>query len=268
MRNGRRWTSRTTKAPTPWRVSTKPSARQCRPPPPPPPPCRLATPRAHRRPPSSASANSSHRAPGGGERAAGNFRRSRSATLPRPFRFLGRTEREEGSTGSLDGESVWSGIYDPSMTMPDTAPARQPSRRPWLQEDFREEICADVMFFAAVQLWPARWHSPVVRNSSAFARRAQHSRVRTSMLPAIRPSPRWKASAGNFNRRPIGRLTVQVFASMQLGGEKEAIEQAQVGALQMARVEPVARDRSGDRPFSILNLPFLFRQHRAYAEGD
>src|SRR6516165_7950205 len=33
-----------------------------------------------------------------------------------------------------------------------------------------------------------------------------------------------------------GRLGVQTFASMQLGGEKEAIEQAQVGALQMARV--------------------------------
>jgi tripartite ATP-independent transporter DctP family solute receptor len=55
-----------------------------------------------------------------------------------------------------------------------------------------------------------------------------------------------------------GRLTVQVFASMQLGGEKEAIEQAQVGALQMARVSvgaigPVIDD------LNVLNLPFLFR---------
>src|SRR5882762_4178702 len=33
-----------------------------------------------------------------------------------------------------------------------------------------------------------------------------------------------------------GRLTIQMFASMQLGGEKEAIEQAQVGAIQFARV--------------------------------
>src|ERR1700733_9472369 len=33
-----------------------------------------------------------------------------------------------------------------------------------------------------------------------------------------------------------GRLSVQMFASMQLGGEKEAIEQAQVGAIQLARV--------------------------------
>src|SRR6202035_3442049 len=33
-----------------------------------------------------------------------------------------------------------------------------------------------------------------------------------------------------------GRLGVQMYASMQLGGEKEAIEQAQVGAIQLARV--------------------------------
>src|SRR3974377_2256422 len=55
-----------------------------------------------------------------------------------------------------------------------------------------------------------------------------------------------------------GRLTVQMFGSMQLGGEKEAIEQAQVGALQMARVSvgaigPVIDD------LNVFNLPFLFR---------
>src|SRR5271154_4948954 len=33
-----------------------------------------------------------------------------------------------------------------------------------------------------------------------------------------------------------GRVTVQMFPAMQLGGEKEAIEQAQVGAIQLARV--------------------------------
>jgi TRAP-type C4-dicarboxylate transport system substrate-binding protein len=33
-----------------------------------------------------------------------------------------------------------------------------------------------------------------------------------------------------------GRLTMQMYHSMQLGGEKEMIEQAQVGALQIARV--------------------------------
>jgi tripartite ATP-independent transporter DctP family solute receptor len=55
-----------------------------------------------------------------------------------------------------------------------------------------------------------------------------------------------------------GRLSVQMYAAMQLGGEKEAIEQAQVGALQMARVSvgalgPVVDD------VNVFNLPFLFR---------
>jgi tripartite ATP-independent transporter DctP family solute receptor len=54
-----------------------------------------------------------------------------------------------------------------------------------------------------------------------------------------------------------GRISVQMFAAMQLGGEKEAIEQAQVGALQLARVSvgalgPVIDD------LNVINLPFLF----------
>lgn len=55
-----------------------------------------------------------------------------------------------------------------------------------------------------------------------------------------------------------GRLSVQMYPSMQLGGEKESIEQAQVGALAMARVSvgalgPVIDD------LNVFNLPFLFR---------
>src|ERR1700731_876062 len=55
-----------------------------------------------------------------------------------------------------------------------------------------------------------------------------------------------------------GRLSVQMYASMQLGGEKEVIEQAQVGAIQFARVSvgtlgPVIDD------LNVLNMPFLFR---------
>src|ERR1700684_585625 len=55
-----------------------------------------------------------------------------------------------------------------------------------------------------------------------------------------------------------GRLSVQMYASMQLGGEKEAIEQAQVGAIQLARVSvgaigPVIDELNG------LDLAFLFR---------
>ena len=55
-----------------------------------------------------------------------------------------------------------------------------------------------------------------------------------------------------------GRLGIQMYAAMQLGGEKEAIEQAQIGALQFARVSvgplgPVVPD------LNVFNLPFLFR---------
>ena len=55
-----------------------------------------------------------------------------------------------------------------------------------------------------------------------------------------------------------GRLSIQMYPSMQLGGEKEAIEQAQVGAIQFARVSvgalgPVIDD------LNVFNMPYLFR---------
>jgi tripartite ATP-independent transporter DctP family solute receptor len=55
-----------------------------------------------------------------------------------------------------------------------------------------------------------------------------------------------------------GRLSVQMFAAMQLGGEKEAIEQTQVGALAMARVSVGALGPVIDN-LNVFNLPFLFR---------
>ena len=55
-----------------------------------------------------------------------------------------------------------------------------------------------------------------------------------------------------------GRINVQIFHSMQLGGEKEALEQVQVGALEMTRVSvgvvgPIVED------FNAFNLPYFFR---------
>jgi tripartite ATP-independent transporter DctP family solute receptor len=55
-----------------------------------------------------------------------------------------------------------------------------------------------------------------------------------------------------------GRLSVQMFAAMQLGGEKEAIEQAQVGAIQLARVSVGTLGPVIDE-LNVFNLPFLFR---------
>ncbi|HLY06001.1 MAG TPA: TRAP transporter substrate-binding protein [Rhizomicrobium sp.] len=55
-----------------------------------------------------------------------------------------------------------------------------------------------------------------------------------------------------------GRISVQMYASMQLGGEKEAIEQAQVGAIQLARVSVGALGPVIDE-LNVFNMPYLFR---------
>src|SRR5436309_527256 len=57
-----------------------------------------------------------------------------------------------------------------------------------------------------------------------------------------------------------GRLSIQMYPSMQLGGEKEMIEQAQVGALQFARISvgpmgPLVPE------LNVFNLPFMFRDN-------
>ncbi|HTB04866.1 MAG TPA: TRAP transporter substrate-binding protein [Bradyrhizobium sp.] len=61
-----------------------------------------------------------------------------------------------------------------------------------------------------------------------------------------------------------GRLSVQMYPSMQLGGEKETIEQTQIGAIQMLRVSvgsmgPIVDD------INVVNMPFLFK-NTAHAE--
>ncbi|MCB1486656.1 MAG: TRAP transporter substrate-binding protein DctP, partial [Bauldia sp.] len=67
-----------------------------------------------------------------------------------------------------------------------------------------------------------------------------------------------------------GRITVNLFPSMQLGGEKEALEQVQLGALEMTRVSvgvvgPIVDD------FNVFNLPYVFRnldQQHAVVDGE
>jgi tripartite ATP-independent transporter DctP family solute receptor len=55
-----------------------------------------------------------------------------------------------------------------------------------------------------------------------------------------------------------GRMTLQMFPSMQLGGEKEMIEQAQVGALQIARISVGPMGPIVDE-LNVFNMPFVFR---------
>ncbi len=55
-----------------------------------------------------------------------------------------------------------------------------------------------------------------------------------------------------------GELSISIYHSMQLGGEKEALEQVQLGALEMTRVSvgvvgPIVDD------FNAFNLPYVFR---------
>jgi tripartite ATP-independent transporter DctP family solute receptor len=55
-----------------------------------------------------------------------------------------------------------------------------------------------------------------------------------------------------------GRISIQMYPSMQLGGEKEMVEQAQVGALQIARISVGAMGPVVDE-LNVFNLPFVFR---------
>lgn len=69
-----------------------------------------------------------------------------------------------------------------------------------------------------------------------------------------------KAMGEKLSKATDGRLTVQIFPAMQLGGEKEMIEQAQVGALAMARISagpmgPIVPE------INVFNLPFVFRDN-------
>src|SRR5205807_1206356 len=57
-----------------------------------------------------------------------------------------------------------------------------------------------------------------------------------------------------------GRVSIQMYPSMQLGGEKEMIEQAQVGAIAIARISvgpmgPLIPE------LNVFNLPFMFRDN-------
>jgi len=55
-----------------------------------------------------------------------------------------------------------------------------------------------------------------------------------------------------------GRYSIQMYPSMQLGGEKEMTEQAQVGALQIARISVGPMGTIVDE-LNVFNMPFVFK---------
>jgi len=98
----------------------------------------------------------------------------------------------------------------------------------------------------------------VVAGTSAFAQ-AKLVLKASDVHPEGYPTVAAVQSMGKkLSDATSGRISVQMFAAMTLGGEKEAIEQAQLGAIQLARVSvgalgPVIDD------LNVINLPFLFR---------
>jgi tripartite ATP-independent transporter DctP family solute receptor len=95
-----------------------------------------------------------------------------------------------------------------------------------------------------------------------------------SPLAAAQPKTVWKAAdvhpAGyptvvavenlgkKMEKATNGRISVQMYGTMQLGGEKEMIEQAQVGALQLPRVSVGTLGPVVDS-LNVFNLPYVFR---------
>ena len=64
-----------------------------------------------------------------------------------------------------------------------------------------------------------------------------------------------------------GRIKVQMFPGAVLGQEKEAVEQVQIGAIQLARISlgvvgPVAPD------VDVFNMPFVFPRYCTHACCD
>ena len=89
-------------------------------------------------------------------------------------------------------------------------------------------------------------------------RQNRYSRHPTFSPPAIRRWRRPRSLGKKLEAATNGRLSVQMFPSMQLGGEKETIEQTQIGAIQMLRVSVGAMGPIVD-DINVVNMPFLFK---------
>jgi len=73
-----------------------------------------------------------------------------------------------------------------------------------------------------------------------------------------------------FEAATKGKYKLQMFPAMQLGGEKEALEQVQIGALAMTRVSVGPVGPIVDE-VNVFNLPFVFRDEahmRKVIDGD
>ena len=102
----------------------------------------------------------------------------------------------------------------------------------------------------------ARLWRPRVR---ALPVQAQQIIKATDVHPLGYPTVEALVRMGNkLEKATNGRYKLQMFPSMQLGGEKEMIEQAQVGALQIARISVGPMGPIVDE-LNVFNMPFVFK---------
>jgi tripartite ATP-independent transporter DctP family solute receptor len=94
---------------------------------------------------------------------------------------------------------------------------------------------------------------------SALPVQAQQVIKATDVHPLGYPTVEAIVRMGNkLDKATKGKYKLQMFPSMQLGGEKEMIEQAQVGALQIARISVGPMGPIVDE-LNVFNMPFVFR---------
>src|SRR5688500_12452229 len=94
---------------------------------------------------------------------------------------------------------------------------------------------------------------------SALPVQAQQIIKATDVHPLGYPTVEALVRMGNkLEKATNGKYKLQMYPSMQLGGEKEMTEQAQVGALQIARISVGPMGTIVDE-FNVFNMPFVFR---------
>ena len=98
---------------------------------------------------------------------------------------------------------------------------------------------------------------PFAFSASAFALDIKFADVHPAGYPTVVAE---QNMGKKLEQGSNGEITFKMFAGGVLGSEKEVIEQAQIGAVQMARVSlgivgPVVPD------VNVFNMPFVFRDH-------
>ena len=94
---------------------------------------------------------------------------------------------------------------------------------------------------------------------TALPAQAQQIIKATDVHPLGYPTVEAIVRLGNkLEKATNGKYKLQMYPSMQLGGEKEMTEQAQVGALQIARISVGPIGTIVDE-FNVFNMPFVFK---------